>query len=1137
MYKANNLMELAHATATFYHQLPLAASAFFIEALTHKQIKHTSIVLVATPKHVAECIQNIGFFQKLQARDEPIAIRSLGQLSSIQDSIDSQFLDSYGDCVEVLSRTFKGQKLILVTTPAALFQAYPSPESLNEQSLKIIPGQCLNYQKLVHQLAVELNYDAEATCEQPGQFSVRGSIIDIYPPNAQAPYRIDFFDDVVESIRTFDPTTQRSDQPVDCIDIYQVPKDQTTAFHTPLSEYIAGQNIQWFVQEPLSLEVHFPSYFEAARSEAVIDQTFGSLMAQRLKHKDFWYGFSEFEEGGLLFPQISKQISTTAQPIQIYRKYASKKALGSERAALDDQYRLEFLKQLHIWQTAGWSCFLAVSKDTEHDRLHAIIEEHPETQGLKFTYVEHWLSDGFKLSGASKALLPQALASKSKGLICVTEGELLGRHLRAADKVPRRKLAVRNQVDQLLDFSELVVGDYVVHIQQGICIYRGIQKIEAGGKLIEVIALEFESNSMLYLRVHESHLLFRYVGVSRTEPKLGKLGTNQWEKVRQATERGIFDFASELLHVQAQRNHLKGHAFKPDNQWQKEFEEQFPYTETPDQLKAINEAKIDMESEHPMDRLVCGDVGFGKTEVAIRAAFKAVMDGQQVAFLCPTTVLTQQHFTTFRDRMAQYPVVIEMLSRFRTPHERTRILKELAEGTIDIVIGTHSLLSKHMKFKRLGLLIIDEEHRFGVVQKEQIKQLKTTVDILCMSATPIPRSLHLALVGARDLSVIETAPKARSPIQTYIKSYNLKLIKEAIAYEIGRGGQVFYLHNRVESIQTVVDTLVDLFPNLKIQAAHGQMETGLLEHLMTEFVKGTYDILVCTTIIESGLDIPNCNTIIIEGADKFGLSQLYQLRGRVGRFNRQAYCYLLLHKQANLVGEAGQRLNTIKQYNQLGSGFRVAMKDLELRGAGNILGSQQSGHIAAVGFDLYCQLLKQSIAKLKGDVTALRFPAHIKLDFVILGDKVSKITEQIHLINGPAGKRVDISELKQPCEIIEAKIPVEYIFEPQIRIEFYRKLMSAHTVPELLELQEIFEDRFGSIPEALKTLFMVNEIRCIAEEKGIIGIETEGNQLKCKLVNPKKPYIKVADRFPRLTQAKPFLRLKEIKRFLLNLEV
>ncbi|MES1166881.1 MAG: DEAD/DEAH box helicase, partial [Pseudomonadota bacterium] len=608
---------------------------------------------------------------------------------------------------------------------------------------------------------------------------------------------------------------------------------------------------------------------------------------------------------------------------------------------------------------------------------------------------------------------------------------------------------------------------------------------------------------------------------------------------RQAAERATIDLAGELLRIQASREAQPGYGFPPDNTWQKEFEASFPFTETPDQLRAINEAKADLERSRPMDRLICGDVGFGKTEVAIRAAFKAVQGGRQVAILVPTTVLAQQHLNTFRERMAGYPIAVDMVSRFRSRAEQKKILGATAAGQVDILIGTHRLLQSDVHFKELGLVVIDEEQRFGVKHKEVFKRMRATVDVLSMSATPIPRTLYMALTGARDMSVIETAPTNRHPIQTIVKTYDEKVVTDAVHHEIRRGGQVFYLHNRVQTIDLVAKRLRELLPDVIIGVGHGQMEENDLEHIMTDFVAGKYQVLVCTTIIESGLDIPNCNTIIIEGADRFGLSQLYQLRGRVGRFRHQAYAYLLLHRHTHLLEVARQRLTAMRTHNQLGAGFRIAMRDLELRGAGNLLGAEQSGHIVGVGFELYCQLLRQSVARLKGDKHAAAVRASVKLDFVSIGEGAAA---------GEDGRRryADSYTAVRDAEhdasgavevpVIQARLPHSYLGETRLRIDFYRRLALAESPEQLRQIEADLRDRFGKFGDEVKALLLVTEIRVRAEQKGLVSVETESSRLKCLRHSGRRDdWVQVGTRFPRLTAPKPLLRLREIIAFLHHL--
>jgi transcription-repair coupling factor (superfamily II helicase) len=619
----------------------------------------------------------------------------------------------------------------------------------------------------------------------------------------------------------------------------------------------------------------------------------------------------------------------------------------------------------------------------------------------------------------------------------------------------------------------------------------------------------------LYVPVTEAHLVSKYVGAGKIRPPLNTLGGTRWNKAKEQAERAVRDVAADLLEIQAARESQVGHPFKLDTPWQREFEGSFIYEETTDQLRAIGETKADMERPKPMDRLICGDVGFGKTEVAIRAAFKAVMDGRQVAVLVPTTVLAQQHFNTFRERMADYPIRVELLSRFRTRREQQRVVKDLAAGAVDIVIGTHRLIQSDINFKDLGLVVIDEEQRFGVMHKEKFKMLRKLVDVLTLSATPIPRTLYLALTGARDMSAIQTPPHDRLPVETIVMQYDERVIRDAIQRELNRGGQVFFLHNRVMTIHTMEQKLRALLPHARIVVGHGQMEADDLEEVMTQFVNGEADVLLSTTIIESGLDIPNANTIIIDRADRFGLSELYQLRGRVGRYKHQAYAYLLLPRHAGLLTDVRKRISAIKQYSTLGSGFKIAMRDLEIRGAGNLLGSEQSGHITAVGFDLYCQLLKQSIAALKGEKIKPRVEVSVRLDFLDVSASAEDVSGQPSVVSG------------------SATLPHSYVPEPQHRIDIYRKLAQATDKESMDALTKELRDRFGPIPPSVDLLLQVAELKSLASDRGISGLEVKENKI---MLSRGGDYIMVGGKFPRLTKKDAKARLKEIKRLLLALQ-
>ncbi|HEY8995690.1 MAG TPA: transcription-repair coupling factor, partial [Lacunisphaera sp.] len=896
----------------------------------------------------------------------------------------------------------RSAQLVILATPAALLQPVPPPEDFAAREVSLQRGESRPFQRLLELLRA-YDYDSEAVCEAPGQYAVRGGIVDVYPITAHQPYRLDFFGDTLEEIRALDPVTQRSGETVAAITLTASPRLHTSGLAATLGDYL-GTVANAIVIEPKAIEEVFDLSEGGTRPPDAFSTSASAsggrapplllTLAAKCAHL---FGLSDLDLASELFDGAAEEETWDSESLSHHRSYPEERQLAHERLQAEDDARRQFFAKIAAWQCEGYAVDFVVSKEGEEQRVRELLLEDNELKNLKPRFLRGSLNEGFRVterprvSSAFRGEAPSTVEGQaparpgSKGLVVVSETEIFGRR-RQRRFTPKRAVAAQSAVDQLLDFSELVEGDFVVHLQHGIAQFRGLTKLETADGVREVISLEFDDKVTLHVPLQESHLISRYVGLSKARPQLGRVGSGRWEKARQAAERATLDLAAELLAIQAKREAQPGHAFAEDNVWQREFEAAFPFTETADQLKAIVAVKADMERTRPMDRLVCGDVGFGKTEVAIRAAFKAVMGGRQVAVLVPTTVLAQQHLNSFRERMAGYPVGVEMLSRFRTRKEQDGILAALAEGKIDILIGTHRLVQDDVKFKELGLVIIDEEQRFGVKHKEVFKRWRAHVDMLAMSATPIPRTLYLALTGARDLSTIETAPTNRLPIQTIVKSYDEKLVVEAIRHEIRRGGQVFYLHNRVMSIDLVAARLRELLPDLSIGVGHGKMGADGLERMMTDFVAGRYQMLVCTTIIESGLDIPNCNTLIIEGADRFGLSQLYQLRGRVGRFKHQAYAYLLLHRHARVLDLARQRLTAIRQHNQLGAGFRIAMRDLELRGAGNLLGAEQSGHIVGVGFELYCQLLRQSVARLKGEKQAAHVRASVKLDFVFVGE-------------------------------------------------------------------------------------------------------------------------------------------------------
>jgi transcription-repair coupling factor (superfamily II helicase) len=1021
---------------------------------------------------------------------------------------DARSFDLRCDRLDTLTRmaTRGGEAMVVFTTAAGLMSPVDAVDALRKSEIILKKGEKRSFKELVEVLGGALGYDHETLCETPGQYSIRGGLIDVYPFNAEAPVRIDFFGDEIDAIRSYDPTTQRTLEALDSVTIVPMRQASSRAADENILGYI-GPKADWFFDEPDDLAEEAKDYFSLFEHGGG-KRGFQTVFDGRASKPDRWYGLSSFGEAPLLFGSPAKRIDVRAEATADHLPATPEGALGIDRVAADETARRALLKDVAAWQREGWKLAFVSQSDGEDGRIKSLIATLGEWKDLKPAYLIGPLRRGFRLSG-----LPWSASGDAVGVAFLPTAEVFGTVKPRPSGTRKRLLPRRSQVDQALDFSELAPGDPLVHLSHGICLYRGLAKMQGVSGMEEVISLEFADGLILHLPLHEAHLLTRYVGLTKRSPKLGKVGSGGWEKARAAAERATLDFAAQLLRMQAVREVNGGFAFVPDDEIQTAFEKTFTYQETPDQQKAIDETKADMESPRVMDRLICGDVGFGKTEVALRAAFKAVMSHKQVAILAPTTVLVQQHFNTFRERLAEFPVTVEMLSRFRSGAEQTRIEAQLAAGQIDIIIGTHKILSKDVKFKDLGLLVIDEEHRFGVRHKERIKEMSVNVDVLTMSATPIPRTLYLALMGARSLSVIETPPVDRLPIQTIVRQYTPELVKDAITREVERGGQVFYLHNRVETIDEVAEKLAEMLPDVRIGVGHGQMDETALERVMTKFVAGEYDVLVCTTIIESGLDIPNCNTIIIEGADRFGLAQLYQLRGRVGRFKRQAYAYLLLHKHARMLDNARKRLEALRQHRSLGAGYRIAMRDLELRGAGNLIGSKQSGHIAGVGFDLYCQLLRQSIARLKGERGAALVRATVHLDFVCEGEHVDP-------------------ELAARG-MLAAYIPPDYIDDAELRIRFYRELAMCAAPKEVDAVGEAMKDRFGNTPAEVDTLLTVTRIRTLAEQSNICLVETEADVLRCTRSSGRKDdYVKIGNRFPRLTARTTTLRLREICSFL-----
>jgi transcription-repair coupling factor (superfamily II helicase) len=1000
------------------------------------------------------------------------------------------------------SKLKKQNSKLVVTSVTALLQKTFPPGEIQSRTRRFERGGKISPLDLIEWLE-EQGYEPEAQVSQKGEIALRGGILDVFPPTSPWPVRLEFFGDELESIRHFDPLTQISREEI--INVTLPPagelgilknRSKNKVELATLLDYLPRETI-FLLCEPEQLALRAGEYEQQVPADDPFFMAWGNFRAEMNQRKMTSLEISEtiadeiIPQSAVHNPQFSN--------LDAFRPLAER----APEPQIAGAQRREFFQQIHRWLRQDYAVHVFFNNGGERQRFTEIWKEYGFAQENRLSFQISALARGF-------------ICDEVK-LVVVTDAEIFGRY---KIQRPRRQKSLHAQAARSaldIDFTELDDGDFVVHLQHGIGRYLGLKTMPIGrgtrgiefstldpqpSTSTECLVIEYapvnsgDEPPKLYVPVTEAHLVSKYVGVGKVRPPLNALGGMRWQKAKEQTEKAVRDVAAELLRIQAVRETQAGHAFPPDATWQREFESAFVYEETPDQVRAIAETKSDMEKPKPMDRLICGDVGFGKTEIAIRAAFKAVMGGKQVAILVPTTVLAQQHFNTFRERLADYPIRVELLSRFRTPREQQNTVKNLAAGVVDIVIGTHRLVQDDIVFKDLGLVIIDEEQRFGVLHKEKFKRLRTLVDVLTLSATPIPRTLYLALTGARDMSTIQTPPHDRLPVETIVTQFDERTIRDAINRELTRGGQVFFLHNRVMTIQDMADRLKKLCPNARLVIGHGQMDADDLEEVMAKFVNGEADVLLSTTIIESGLDIPNANTIIIDRADRFGLSDLYQLRGRVGRYKHQAYAYLLLPRHASLLTDVRKRISAMKQYSTLGSGFKIAMRDLEIRGAGNLLGSEQSGHITAVGFELYCQLLKQSVSSLKGEKIKPRVEVRIALDF--LGDA--------------------------------SNLPESYVTEPQHRIEIYRKLAQANEKPALENLQKELRDRFGPIPPAAELLLTVGELKILASEKSVTGIEVEEDKLKITRHND---FITLGGKFPRLTKKEAKARLKEIKRLLL----
>ncbi|GFR38411.1 transcription-repair-coupling factor [Insulibacter thermoxylanivorax] len=995
--------------------------------------------------------------------------------------------------IAVLSRLSQGYRGIVIVPYAGLRRLLPVKETYRDAQLTLRVGEEVPLAELSLQL-VRLGYERTDMVEKKGEFSIRGGIMDVYPLTADEAYRIEWFDDEIDSIRTFDPSDQRSIHRVESLTITparEIIADEQrmakAADHAAelLNEQLAKmtdrrakEQLEEHIREDIArlrdghyfqeiykyISLLYPERqtiidYMPEDTIMIVDEPNRLLETARQLERDEGETVTDLLSEGRTLPAFV--LSKTHEQVLQYKKFPM-------------LYIQLFLRQVPHTQPQNIVNFVTRAMQNFHGQMNVLKAEadrwaKAETQVLILASDEERINRLRRVLADYKIETPRIIKGNLQSgfefptgrIAVITEGEVFSQKQR---KVRRSDRKIDN-AERIKSYTELKVGDYVVHVNHGIGKYVGIGTLEIDGIHKDYLHILYAGGDKLSVPIDQIDLVQKYVGAEEKEPKLYKLGGTEWQRAKSKARKSVQDIADDLIKLYAERQASRGYAFSKDTPYQKEFESMFMYNETPDQLRAIEEIKRDMESPVPMDRLLCGDVGYGKTEVAIRAAFKVAIEGKQVAVLVPTTILAQQHFETFKERFSGFPFEIHVLSRFRSRKEQNETIKGLKLGTVDIVIGTHRLLSNDVQFKDLGLLIVDEEQRFGVAHKEKLKRLKTNVDVLTLTATPIPRTLHMSMLGVRDLSVIETPPENRFPVQTYVVEHSNSLIREAVERELARGGQVYYLYNRVQGIHQMAEHIQNLVPDARVAVGHGKMSEQELEKVILDFLDGEYDVLVSTTIIETGVDIPNVNTLIVHDADKMGLSQLYQLRGRVGRSNRIAYAYFTYQKDKVLNETAEKRLQAIKEFTELGSGFRIAMRDLAIRGAGNLLGAEQHGFISSVGFELYTQMLAEEIEKRK-----------LGLQGAEVKEESKEFTTQIDLP-------------------IDAYLPTEYIYDSMQKIEIYKKTAAVRTLDDAEQLREEIIDRFGPMPQAVQNLLAVARLKAYGNMYKIISITQKGHEV------------------------------------------
>ena len=1042
----------------------------------------------------------------------------------------------------VYQALFEQEAPVIVTTMDAVLERIIPLEVIQNARLTLETEMELDLEEVRHQL-VHIGYEYNYQAEQPGQFAVRGGILDVFPLTEDAPYRIELWGDEVDSIRRFDPESQRSIESLDRICVYPaselvldeavlqagakaIQKECDSIYEVYRKEmktqeaHRLKENTQFLLEQLtegssiLGAETYVSYFYKdtaclldgltskasaaaAAGNKALVfvDEPIRCVEKMKVTEKEFSESMKlRLEKGYILPGQMDAMFSpeqTLAKLTQMHTVLLSTldvkpagfriAATCNFRAQSVSSYNGSFellardLKQYH---RQGYRIILLSASRSRAARL----AEDLMNEGITVFYSENY--DRQLQAGETMVLygrLKRGFEYPDLKFAILTEYDIFGAEKK---KKKRRKLYEGERINS---FSELNIGDYVVHENHGLGIYRGIEKVEVNKNIKDYIKIEYAKGGNLYILATQLELIQKYAGADAKAPKLNRLGGQEWIRTKAKVSGAVKEIAKDLVELYAARQNREGFAYGQDTIWQREFEEMFPFEETEDQLAAIEATKRDMESKKIMDRLICGDVGFGKTEIAIRAAFKAIQDGKQVAYLVPTTILAQQHYNTFAQRMKDFPVQVDLLCRFRTTKEQKQTIEDLKRGMADVVIGTHRLLSQDVSFKNLGLLIIDEEQRFGVTHKEKIKQMKKDVDVLTLTATPIPRTLHMSLIGIRDMSVLEEAPNDRMPVQTYVMEYDEEMVREAIERELARGGQVYYVFNKVNQIVDMTAKIAALVPKASVAFAHGQMKERELEDIMYQFINGEIDVLVSTTIIETGLDISNANTMIIHDADNLGLSQLYQLRGRIGRSNRTSYAFLMYRRNKLLREVAEKRLSAIREFSELGSGFKIAMKDLEIRGAGNLLGAQQHGHMEAVGYDLYCKMLNTAVKSLKGETVVPTFDTTLELD-------------------------------------VDAYIPTTYIQNESQKLDVYKRIACIESEEERSEMLDELIDRFGEPPKTVETLLEIAVLKAHAHRLYLTEISEKGNQIRFVLYE--KADVNVA-KIPEIVQLfRPYLNFR-----------